>query len=575
LFISNDFVTLFAFHNAECEKAVAKGKKTEVNKIESRFPIMVVWDGKEFSYFKAEAEDRVTINNHHYRVDRDVDDVFKFLPSEAFIDEILTPGFDKKLMKFDAKELFDDVLKYYEHYFFMESKMLYHIIALFSINQCVFDAYESTPYLYIRSPLEECGKSNLGKSIQQMWNGIISTNLKAHHVFRMIHGCSPTFIFDESKSWDAKSAQNDERMQDMLSVINSGYQRGVPVYRFKDSGKGFGNMKPEAFDSYSPKVIITTQASIPRDTQSRCAEIMMQRAPKGSESVDYSDRWTRTKKGTNITEREIWLANIRRSAALFRLKYGMEIKALAENENWRTELDHTGAFKDLRNRHLEIFKPLVVLVLKYKPEWADITAKYIREYIAMREKVTYSKEITVLWALRKLYQLVDDNNGEYSMPEEGNVCFDSTDAEGKMMWVTATHIRIIIEENGLGTTEEFGKYPESKIGRILTEFGFVGTTRVGRGNLRKIKVSRLSERCLNYLGVKLADEQELSQQEQMSLIAKIMREKQNLDIDELIELLNGRMTKEQVNATIKTMRTNGVVAASAQGGKGKITWFGV
>ncbi|MDD5010213.1 MAG: hypothetical protein PHC68_17650, partial [Syntrophorhabdaceae bacterium] len=487
-----------------------------------------------------------------------------------------TPSnFKKMVAEFEAKQLFDDVLKYYEHYFYLESKMLYHLIALFSINQCVFDAFDSTPYLYIRSPLEECGKTNLGKSIQQMWNGIISTNLSSHHVFRMIHGCSPTFIFDESKGWDSKAGQNDVRMQDMLSVINSGYQRGVPVYRFKDSGKGrFGEMKPEAYDSYSPKVIITTQSSIPRDTQSRCAEIMMQRAPKSSESPDYADRWTRTKKGTTTPERVLWLNRIRRNAAIFRLKYGMEIKSWAENENWKDELDLTGAFGDLRNRHLEIFKPLVILCLKYKPEWADITAKYIKDFISMREKVTYSKEITVLWALRKTYQLVDMNRGELQLPEETPIKFEETEAEGQVMWVSAKHIRHVIDEYALGTTEEFGKYPESKIGRILTEFGFVGTSRTRDGNLRKIKTSRLTERCLNYLGVKLSDEHELSQQERMELVARTIRERMDVNVDDLYDILNGQISQEQIIACVKTMRTNGVITAAGAGGKGKLTWCG-
>jgi len=572
--IANDFVTLFGFHHGEVErlKYNNRGKTDGSEKVIIRLPIILIWDGKELTYAKAERSDRMKILGEEYEIDRDVDDVFSYLPSEGCIDELCTPGAIHKIIReFDEKAFFDDVLAFYEHFFFFESKMLYHIVALFSINQCVFDAYNSTPYLYIRSPLEECGKSNLGRAICQMWNGIISTNLEAHHVYRMIHGCSPTFVFDESKSWDAKS-KTDVRMQAILSVINSGYQKGLYVYRFKDSGKGFGNMKPEAFESYSPKVIITTQSSIPRDTQSRCAEIMMQRAPLDSA---YSERWNQKDKGSNKTVREIWLERIRKNAAIFRLKHGMEIKQLAEEGNWKQELDHTNVFDKLSNRHLEIFKPLVVLCLKYKPEWSDITAKYIREFIEMRKTVSYSKEMTVLWALRKAYELAEFNGGQHIIGDESPIKIEMTETEGEVMWITAKLIGIIIDEHGIGTKEEFGRYPESTIGRILKEFGFVGTVRTGSGNYRKVKSSRLSERCLNYLGVPLMERGELSQEEKMTMITTTIREAKQIELETLFDVLNGKMTQDQITHCVKELRTNGVVAADGVGGKGVITWFGV
>jgi hypothetical protein len=193
----------------------------------------------------------------------------------------------------------------------------------------------------------------------------------------------------------------------------------------------------------------------------------------------------------------------------------------------------------------------------------------------MRQTVSYSKEMTVLWALRKAYQLAMDNNGVYDIQDESPVKLEMTETEGEVMWITAKIIGIIIDEHGIGTKEEFGTYPESTIGRILKEFGFVGTIRTGAGNYRKVKTSRLSERCLNYLGVALTEQGELSQEERMTAIAKILRQKKEIEWEGLVYLLNGKMTEEQIKHCVKVMRTNGVVAATAQGGKGKITWFGV
>jgi hypothetical protein len=572
--IHNDFVTMFAFHNAECEKIVPKGKGVQTIKAEERFPIIMVWDGKELAYQQAEGGNPLTINNVKYRIDRDVDDVFPDLPSEEDVDDICSFEYKKKIEKFDAKDLFDDVLKFFQHFFHLESAKLYYLISLFTINQCVFDAYYSTPYLYIRSPLEECGKTRLAKCIVHMWNGIISTNMDAVQVYRMIHGCSPTFVFDESKGWDARSV-SEPRIQALVSVLNSGYQKGSKVYRFKDAsgGKGFGHMKPEGFDSYAPKIIITTQAGIPRDLQSRCLELMMQRAPS---EPDYEARWNETVKGSIKLVRDVWADKIRKNMVLFRFKYGMEIKALAEHEGWRSELDHTDAFKSIRGRNSEILKPLAILCLKYKPEWTDLLSKYANDFIAMRGQVTYSPKITVLWALRKAYQLTDYSGGEYPMQDMVPIRFEETPTEGQVMWIGAKHIRLIIEQHELGSVEELGKNPESKIGFILTDFGFVGTPkRVTGGNIRKIKTSRLTERCLNYIGMKLSDDVELSQQEQMELMTKTLRERGEVELESLYDILNGKMTEEQIKHCVKVMRTNGVVAATAQGGKGKITWFGV
>ena len=572
--ITDDFVTLFAFHHAEMEKVIReKGKKPVVAPVIERYPIIIIWDGKQISYHKATYGEEIKIGKSEYKIDRSVDDIYKFLPSEKFVTELVHPGFHDTIKKFKPDDFFEAVLKYYKYYFYMESDMMYRIVALFAINQCVFDAYDSTPYLFIRSPLEECGKSNLGKSIQQMWNGIISTNLKSHHIFRIVHGCNPTFVFDESKRWDTRG-KVDERIADMLAVINCGYQRDVPVIRFKEKGGQFGNMMAEFFDTYSPKVIITTQDGIPRDTKSRCVEIQMQRAPKGGK--DYADRWGRKNPKTNKSERLERLEKIRDMAAIFRLKYGMEIKDYAEKPKWREELDHTGAFKELRNRQLEIFKPLVILCMKYKPDWTDLVAKYVHEFTKMRERVTHSRENTVLYALRKMWQLIEKGNYWMDDGEEDGgtqIEFEETEADGIVFWVSAKNIRFIIENHGIGTIEEFGtKYVESTIGRIFSEFGFVGTKRTNKGNLRMIKTSRLAERCLTYLGIRLSENYELSQEERIALLTKILTLQREIDYEDLLEEVNGSIEDDDLLADLKHMRTKGLIITSGKDGKGKILW---
>lgn len=573
--ISDKFVTIVAFHHAEMERFALKGKeKGKSVKFMERVPVIIVWDGNEISYFNAMAGEKIKIDGQEYIIDRSVDDIYEFLPKEELVSKIVEPDFKKVIKKFNPDDLFDEVLDFFEYYFFMESKMLHKIISLFALNQCVFDAYDSTPYLLIRSPMESCGKSNLGKAIQQMWNGIISTNIDAHHIFRLVHGCSPTFILDENQDLDQRR-KTDDRIKNLMSVINAGYQRGVPVIRFREKSGQFGNMVAEKFYPYGPKVIITTKGKIPRDTRSRCVEIIMQRAPRGSEYPDYSARWDEDNPKTDRPYRIEKLEKIREMAVIFRLKYGSEIKKISGKSNWRDELDHTASFVGLRNRDLEIFKPLIILCLKYKPEWTELVAKYIREFVEMRVKVEYSPETTVLYALRKMWQMVEENNGVLNFEDGGRIIFEDTEADGQVMWTTAKMIRYVIEQYGVGNIEEFGtKYVESKIGRILSEFGFLGTKRAYGGNLRMIRTSRLAEKCITYLGTRLSGNEDLSQQERMDTLAKKLRNVGEIDFEELFGFFNAKMTEDQLITDLKHLRTNGMIATGSKDGKGKVTWMG-
>jgi len=273
------------------------------------------------------------------------------------------------------------------------------------------------------------------------------------------------------------------------------------------------------------------------------------------------------------------LAKIRELAAIFRLKYGREIKNISRSSKWRDELDHTGAFKELRNRQLEIFKPLAILCMKYKPEWTDLTSKYIHKFAEMREKTGSSPEATVLYALRKLWELVDDEHRHgrsFFTDDEQEVCFEDNEADGQVMYVSAKLIGYVIENHGIGTIEEFGRTAASQhshIGRIFSEFGFVGTRRERGGNFRMIKTTKLADRCLTYLGIRLSQDYELSQQEIMDLLAKTLRNEREIEYDALKELVIGKMTEDQLLSCLKKMRTRGEITTTSSNGKGMITWM--
>jgi len=550
--ITDDFATQVCFHHAEIEKVVPtkKGQDKSVKVVE-RAPIIVVWDGEQFSFGLCEPGQEMQIKGHTYIIDREVDET-PLMMSSDFVSQLLDPDGKKMIKRFHPKELLIEVENYLREYFYLPSPMLYKVVALFAVNMHVFDAHGSTPYLYIRSPDKGCGKSHLGQSLIEMTNGIMATNMKAHHIFRAVHGSKTVLGFDEIKGWSGGRAK-DRETEDILSLINTGFQKGGgKAPRMIDLGGG--RYKTEWFDSYSPKIFITTYSNIPQDTQSRCIEIIMQRAR--ADDVDYGDKWFEP-------ERKEKLKRIREMGILFRFKCGMELHKISGQSDWRRVLDTTDTFLGIKNRELEIFRPLVIMCLKYIPEWKDELAKYIRKYTDMRNKLEPTDTNAILFALRSIYREV--MHGWYSVSDEAlHVELGKDDVFGDVMYVP---VRAVVEKI-LATTDaiDLGRNPNSRVGLKLKDLGFTNAIRRKFGVVRVIKISDLREQVHNYLNMPLSkdnleDERpELSQAERIELIRDaLLKKPEGMTYDELYTELEKKMSQENFDSAIKSLRTNGYI----------------
>jgi hypothetical protein len=132
----------------------------------------------------------------------------------------------------------------------------------------MFPAY---PYLALNGP-KNSGKSTVMRVMQPLAFNMVSTSdPTGPSMFRLIHYTSCTVGIDEAERYHNPK---DPGMQQIRQLLNSGYKQGMPAIRLNGE-----DMKPQAFDVYSPKILaaITGLEDI---LASRCIAIPMRRTDK-------------------------------------------------------------------------------------------------------------------------------------------------------------------------------------------------------------------------------------------------------------------------------------------------------
>lgn len=132
----------------------------------------------------------------------------------------------------------------------------------------MFPAY---PYLALNGP-KNSGKSTVLRVIQPLAFNMISTSdPTGASMFRLIHYTSCTVGIDEAERYHNP---RDPGMQQIRQLLNSGYKQGMPAIRITGE-----DMKPQAFDVYSPKILAAIMG-LEDILASRCIAIPMRRTDK-------------------------------------------------------------------------------------------------------------------------------------------------------------------------------------------------------------------------------------------------------------------------------------------------------
>ena len=263
------------------------------------------------------------------------------------------------------EELYTSIKTSFENYIEFEDSTVYDFLTLWTIGTYFFHCFNAYPYLYIGG-MKQVGKTKLLTLLSLLChNAIFSNNISTASAFRLIQSARCTLLMDETEK-----LINPEREIDFRNMLFAGYKRGALVYRtHKDT------LKPEPFEVYSPKAIANIRG-IEDVLQDRCISVILKRG----KNLDIVNREI-------PLESEVW-QQIRDMLYIFYLSSFNEFTE-------HTELSHLGDRHGLKQRELELWKPILTL------------AYFFDKYIKISDKESSSlseKQCAVSSLFQRIYE---------------------------------------------------------------------------------------------------------------------------------------------------------------------------
>ena len=145
-------------------------------------------------------------------------------------------------------------------------------LALWCAHTWVYQRFDHTPRLAIRSPTKRCGKSTLLEVVEALAHRPIqSGSISASGAFRIVEALAPvTLLLDETDSFLADK-------EELRGVLNSGFQRSGSVVRTQEIK---GEHQPVQFATFAP-VAFAGIGQLPDTLEDRSVPIVLQRKGTG------------------------------------------------------------------------------------------------------------------------------------------------------------------------------------------------------------------------------------------------------------------------------------------------------
>ena len=168
-------------------------------------------------------------------------------------------------------EIFNSIHDLFKRYVDFRSDIESRILSLWVVGTYFYQMFPAYPYLALNGP-KNSGKSTVLRVLQPLAFNMISTSdPTGASMFRLIHYTSCTVGIDEAERYHNP---RDPGMQQIRQLLNSGYKQGMPAIRITGE-----DMKPQAFDVYSPKIMAAIMG-LEDILASRCIAIPMRRTDK-------------------------------------------------------------------------------------------------------------------------------------------------------------------------------------------------------------------------------------------------------------------------------------------------------
>jgi hypothetical protein len=187
---------------------------------------------------------------------------------EAFLAQHGLPYTENRAVPPDVEQVLAATYDFLSRFLVMSEDGL-RVLALWVFHTWAFEAAETTPYISVRSPERESGKTRVIEVVSLITRRseqIADVSISA--LFRSIEKFGSTCLFDEV---DGIFRGRDEDSKDLKRLLNSGYRTGVTVLRTVGD-----QHEPKRFSTFSPK-LLAGLGGLPDTLESRCVPITMHR----------------------------------------------------------------------------------------------------------------------------------------------------------------------------------------------------------------------------------------------------------------------------------------------------------
>ena len=204
---------------------------------------------------------RVSVIELPDRDEHSITDAFDWLSAGGTVGELAelldaapewTPQNTPQTHSESPEKLFQTVKSFVTRYVVFSRPEHADVITLWIMHTWVADYAEFTPYIYLHSPVMQCGKTQVQRVVEPLVKNPLRTcNVSEAALFREIEESHPTLLWDEIDSvfGNRKSSEGNENKR---ALINAGYERGLKAIRMERGGGGFVKI---SFDPFCPKIL--------------------------------------------------------------------------------------------------------------------------------------------------------------------------------------------------------------------------------------------------------------------------------------------------------------------------------
>lgn len=235
-------------------------------------------------------------------------------------------------------EVVQELQSYFRRFLILRDERIFLLFSLWSLGTYVHRIFRVYPYLSLRSPTKECGKSRTEDLLSLVcFNaGSRETSPSEASLFRLPGKNCGTLLLDEIEGL----RYDKDRLGSLLSVLNSGFEKGGCVTRIEKRGEKFVDA---SYPTYCPRVLAGINKMA--DTlEGRSITIYLERKLRG----EPVERFSRTKLFDSMQ-------GTRDSIYIWALEHAQDVIEI---------YNRLDAFRDLAgigDRERDLWEPLVAL----------------------------------------------------------------------------------------------------------------------------------------------------------------------------------------------------------------------